>query len=200
MEKNKIIIGLVMLVLISSGCIGGSQITATPNPTTTQAPTTKIQGEISKYFYLTYENPADGIRIKYPAGWVKEELQSPSRTLFYSPPESESDTFSEQVNILIDDRFTQPITLDEYEELILDQLKYFFTDYNIISTGETTLANNPALEMVYTATQEKSTAKILQVFTIKNNKVYVITFVSEPREYSDYFGTAQEMINSFEIT
>jgi len=199
MRKNILIIGLALLMVISSGCIGESQTTATPNPTLTLQPATITQGETSKYFFVTYENPVEGIRIKYPAGWAKNEEQEPSRISFYSPLESESDMFSEHVNILIDDRFTQPITLVEYEEIILDQLDYFFTDYRIVSTSKTTLANSPAHEMVYTATQEKSTAKILQIFTIKDNKVYVITFGAEPNRYSEYLDIAQEMINSFEI-
>jgi len=38
MRKGLIIIGLILFVLISSGCIGASKITSQPAPTTTPAP------------------------------------------------------------------------------------------------------------------------------------------------------------------
>jgi len=38
-----------------------------------------------------------------------------------------------------------------------------------------------------------------QVWTIKDNKAYVITYTAETSQYSDYLKTAQKMINSFEI-
>jgi len=40
----------------------------------------------------------------------------------------------------------------------------------------------------------------MQVWTVKNDKAYVISYTAEATEYSAVLATVQEMIESFEIT
>jgi len=40
--------------------------------------------------------------------------------------------------------------------------------------------------------------KLMQAWTIKNNKAYVITYGGLPGLYSNYLTTVQEMLDSFE--
>ena len=42
--------------------------------------------------------------------------------------------------------------------------------------------------------------KILQVWTIKDYKAYIVTFSADADNYKDYITTAWDMINSFQIT
>lgn len=119
--------------------------------------------------------------------------------IFLSPHESASDVFRENLNVLVQDISAQPMTLSEYTDMSVDQISQFITDLDILESGETTLAGNPAHKAVYTGKQGVYDFKWMQVWFIKDNKAYVITYTSEIDTYADYLETVQEMIRSFEI-
>jgi hypothetical protein len=56
----------------------------------------------------------------------------------------------------------------------------------------------PAYELVASRTQEGLT--FMQIFAIKENKVYSISYLSEMSRYSTYLPVVEKMINSFEVT
>ena len=46
---------------------------------------------------------------------------------------------------------------------------------------------------------EKHDLKWMQVWAVKDNKAYIISYTAEVNKYSYFFGIIQEMISSFEI-
>ena len=119
---------------------------------------------------------------------------------FLSPIEGTSDDLQENVNILVQDLSAQPMTLDEYTDLSLGQIEQFVTDAVILDSSAATLAGNPGHKAVYTGKQGQYDLQWMQVWTVKNDKAYVISYTAEATEYSAVLATVQEMIESFEIT
>ena len=58
-----------------------------------------------------------------------------------------------------------------------------------------------AHKIVFTATDSmKHERKAMQIWTIKGNKAYLITYKAEPMQYSKYLPTIQKMVESFQFT
>lgn len=217
MKLQTFLVGLVIILILISGCaqqkpiseempegillskeeplseelpeIPSTQPTTQPpieTPTTTQLPETPTPTQTSTINFLTYENPTYGIRIKYPRDWERKE--APDMIGFFS---SEKDA-SFIANVF--DISTNPVTVEEYKQHLVNQCK--MPDCNIIDSGDATLANNPAYKLVFT---EEGPFNMMIIFTIKDNKLYLLTYTAGLNEYSKYLDIINEMIDSFEI-
>ena len=64
----------------------------------------------------------------------------------------------------------------------------------------TTLSgNNPAHKVLYTNREGEDEHKTMQILSIKDDKIYLLTYSAEKRKYSNYLTTIEKMIDSFEI-
>lgn len=144
--------------------------------------------------FLTYENSDYGVKIKYPANWQQTETED-FIVAFLSPKTDASGTIQENLGLTMNDLAGQYLTLQDYNEIAIEQLRQTFPDINIIESGSIVLSNNPAHKVVFTA----SNLKFMQVWTIKYDLAYIWSFVSTESSYSNYLGTIQAMLDSFEI-
>ncbi len=149
--------------------------------------------------FLIYQNPTDGIKMKYPKTWRKQEIGTFGDVAkFLSPLKSGSNTFQAQVTIEMEN-LKQPISLAEYTNSKVNEITQYLTNARIHDSRSTTLANQPAHEVVYSGKQEQYSVKRRAVWLLKNNKAYIITYTADESQYDDFLKTAQEMINSLEI-
>jgi len=157
---------------------------------------------------LTYENSTYGIRMQYPSNWHKEENLSSgsdnnSRLVdvvkFSSPTKNASDTFSESLDLKIDNiSDIQPITLAKYANNSIEDLR---KDFDVIKLDRNvSLSNNPAYKLVYNGVEEGVNLQAMLILTIKGDKAYIISYNAEPTKFSYYLPTLQKMIDSFQIT
>ncbi|MBU0958322.1 MAG: hypothetical protein KKB31_00095, partial [Nanoarchaeota archaeon] len=148
--------------------------------------------------WSTYENSAYGITINYSSDWQKNESIPLNVVTFAYYPEQ--NTLSSAVlSIMIYDLSSQPMTLEEYTQFSLNQLEQDIFNYDQIEVAATVLAGGPAEKVVYTGEMSQTLLKFMQIWTIKNNKVYLISYVAPAQLYSDSLSTIQKMIDSFEI-
>jgi len=187
----------ISAVILTTGC-GEEETTPTATPAATRPPETATAQPAAGL--LTYDSPDYGIRIKYPADWAKQEQVMGAVVAFFAPTEGPSDIFQDNVNIIVQDLSAQPMTLDEYTELSLGQIEQFITDPSILDSSAVTLADIPGHKIVYTGKQGQYDLKWMQVWTVKNDKAYVISYTAEVSRYSALLETVQEMIDSFEIS
>ena len=145
--------------------------------------------------FLAYENYDYGVKIGYPSDWQQAETEEVV-VAFLSPKTDASDTIQENLGLTMNDLAGRGLTLPGYNEIAIEQLKQTFPDIKIIESSSTVLSNNPAYKVVFTA----SNLKFMQAWTIKNDLAYVWSFLSTESSYSDYLGTVQTMLDSFEIT
>ena len=149
--------------------------------------------------FLIYQNPTDGIKMKYPKTWIKQEIGTFGDVAkFLSPLKSGSNTFPAQVTIEMEN-LKQPILLAEYTNSKVNEITQYLTNARIHVSRSTTLANQPAHEVVYSGKQEQYNVKRRAVWLLKTNRAYIITYTADESQYDDFLKTVQEMINSLEI-
>lgn len=72
-------------------------------------------------------------------------------------------------------------------------------DLNLISSENTTLGGIDAYKIVYTGTLQQVNFKFMQIWSVVDGKMYLITFTSTVSDYSNYLATAEDIINTFEL-
>ena len=152
-----------------------------------------------KIEFLTYED--NGIKMKYPKNWARQDIENPataSKVTFLSPLENSADKFQEEVNVSIED-LPEPMKLEEYSKSALKEIKDYLPDAKIDAASATTLANRPGYEVVFTGKDGSLILKRRQVWVLKNNQAYIITYTAEEGKYENFLKTAKAMIDSVEI-
>ncbi|MBO3458815.1 protein kinase [Aetokthonos hydrillicola Thurmond2011] len=149
--------------------------------------------------FVGYENPSYGIKIKYPQDWEIQNINNPITgevVAFISPGRSNANKPQEKLTISVED-FSG--TLNEFSNSSIQDIKKHMLDAKILNAGSTTLARKSANQLVFIGKDNRTKLKNLQVFTLKSDKAYVITYTAEINNYEKSFHTVDDMIKSFEI-
>jgi serine/threonine-protein kinase len=154
------------------------------------------------YSLLIFTDPILGIKIEYPAGWT-QELEGAGLVTFIANLQSgNSNTYPAAVGIKVQNLVSSKnISLNEITKMQIKDLKQRHPDFKLIESTESMLAgNNMAHKIVFTATDDSEhQRKAMQIWTLKGDKAYLITYKAEPEIYSKYLPTVQKMIDSFQI-
>jgi PsbP-like protein len=151
---------------------------------------------------LVFESPVYGIRTQYPDGWeiiIQNTSNSSLSLRFNSPPENDTDSFRENVRLVIN-TVSNNTALSNFTSATLTSYLELYPDLELIELSSTNLTNNaiPAYKLVASLTQEG--LDFMQILAIKEDKVYSILYSSEKTRYSTYLPVIEEMIDSFEVT
>ncbi|HEY9386893.1 MAG TPA: PsbP-related protein [Nitrososphaeraceae archaeon] len=140
--------------------------------------------------FITYENPKFGIRVQYPSDWGRLDLSflGASADIDFYPLDDTSGT--KDVRIQVKQLPLQNMTLNQYTNTQINSI-----EGQILESNVTTMANLPAHEIVFT----NIGLKTLQVWTLKDDKVYTITYVAEEDDYENDLQIARRIIESFGI-
>src|SRR5215208_5427853 len=161
--------------------------------------------QINDTIFKTYENSTYGILMQYPSDWKKVEpgqssqtsnfnivvgFLSPKESAFYrSPPAA--------LSIGIQDLSpSQSITVEQYSGA---QINFIRQQASVLESNTISLKgsnNTLAHKIVYINNEGQ---KIMQVWTIKGNKAYHMTYAANQTRYADYLPPVQKMIDSFKI-
>lgn len=152
--------------------------------------------------FVTYQNPVQGIKMLYPSDWTVSQngLRDFNDVVgFFAPFGNISDVFPGRL-ILSIRHYSENVTLDGYNNLVNNSLKQ--PTVEIKESSPSTLAGNPAHKTVFLASPGIVPFKIetMLVWMVKGNKVYTISFNSQPEKFYTYVPIVQKMINSFEVT
>jgi len=146
--------------------------------------------------YETYQ--ATEFTIKYPADWrVDETGIMGTKVIFFSPLESADDKFSENINILVQDLTEHPMTLKEYTDLSVEQIKTLATNGKVIESKTIKTANGEMQRLIYTADQGQYHLQFDQLYLIVKGKAYLVTYTAEVDKYQQYLSKANEALGSF---
>ena len=151
--------------------------------------------------WLTYESPDHGIRIEYPSDWTKQEkVQTDNNILTLTDLKSGSGaTF----DINIEDFDPSHSSLPKYVDDQIDNLKERREDFKLLRESHTQLNENvPAYKVVYTNTKKADGMQFenMRIWTMKNDKVYIIRYSAPQSLYSVSYVKVDKMINSFAFT
>ncbi len=171
--------------------------------TTTTTTTTESSVQfLSNGSVLVYESPAYGIRTQYPDGWeIVIQSTSPSSISlrFNSPPENDTDSFRENVVFEIN-TISNNTVLSNYTSATLASYLESYPDFEFNELSSTNLTSTaiPAYKLAASRTQDG--LDFMQIFAIKEDKVYTILYSAERTRYSTFLPIVEEMIDSLEVT
>jgi eukaryotic-like serine/threonine-protein kinase len=185
-QKN-ILIGLIALF----AALGLAGFWYRSNTQVTPA-TTKPQIQLAA---SPYQDKEIGINFKYPEGWQRQDLKlfTGDWVSFVSKKDSPNDDFQENITISLRD-FKG--TLDESKNTIIQQISQNIQNPIVESAN---LANKAAYQIVYTTKSGNNILKNLKIWTLKNNKAYIITYSAKIEDYDRFLSIAEATINSFEF-
>jgi eukaryotic-like serine/threonine-protein kinase len=158
---------------------------------------------------VTYENPAQGIKILYPASWQKTEQHSANRfwVNFISPlNNNNASAFPATVSVSIDglNQNISANTTSQYVTGLLDSVRRSLPDFQIIeSNPNSSIAGNSAYKMIYTFLSQDPAIQAhfqsMNIWTLKDKKAFSISYTELKPLYASYLPTVQKMIDSFEV-
>jgi eukaryotic-like serine/threonine-protein kinase len=142
--------------------------------------------------FRIYENPTYGIQIQYPSDWGRLDLSflQDSADIDFYPLSDVS--LAKNLKIQVENLPFHNMTLEEYTNTQINP-----TEENLLESNTTTLADIPGYKIVFT---NVAGLKTMQVWTIKDDKAYIITYVAKEEDYENDLQIVQKMIDSFEIT
>jgi hypothetical protein len=159
--------------------------------------------------FNTFENSTYGIKMIFPSNWNKEQNLGEGGSNYgklvdivrFSPPfeNNNSDKSSENLDIKVDNiSDIQPVTLGKYTN---DSIEDLGKDFKIIWFDENATISGgiPAYELEYTGIEQDVNLNAMIVFTMKDDKAYIISYMAEPSRYSSDLPNVQKMINSIEL-
>jgi hypothetical protein len=157
-----------------------------------------------------YKSPSSGISIEYPSNWNQidqngDNFESTlgstysSSVQFFSPFESKSDLFAENLLIVVENLpLNSNISSNDYMSEVIRQTETY-SNFKIIESAKTTLSAYPANKIVYTYDDNGVTKKELVIVSVKNDKVYYLLYTAETYAYLRFLPIIQNMINTFKI-
>ena len=146
--------------------------------------------QTSDQSFETYNNPTFGISIQYPSDWGRLDLsflENDSADIDFYPLEEVSQAIAVKVQAK-----TLPLQNMTFDDYTTTQINY--TEEQLLESNTTTLAGLPAHKIIFS----NFGLKTMQVWTIKDDKVYTITYTAEEEDFQDDLYIAERMTKSFQ--
>ncbi|MBA3987271.1 MAG: hypothetical protein H0X63_12025 [Flavobacteriales bacterium] len=133
--------------------------------------------------------------------WTLEDKED--ILLLFLTNQEEAD-FKSNINILVQDLSTQPMSLNEYHQLTLNQIEQTTGENNVENVKDITISGFPTKELIYHIPQDINRGnyiglKIKQAYLIKENKVFLITYTAKTKSFNKDLEKANSVFKTFEI-
>ena len=147
--------------------------------------------------YVNYDYQFD---IKHPQSWSQQEINDPITgeiVVFTSPVETDSDPFGERV-YLATEYLASPTTLEEYTQTVLERIEQA-ANSEIYEEFATEIDRLPSQAVVYSRQEGGLDLRQMEVFTIKDDRVYIAIYTAQEAEFSKFIDTVDKIIDSWQI-
>lgn len=151
----------------------------------------------SKISWVYYYNADYNLRMKYPTDWTLNKDFPSSLAFFISPKDNETDDFLENVSIVVQDITDNPKNLEEYTDVYLKHLNFILKRMKITESRKDKLSKTSAYRIVYELEGSQGISIFTQVWTIRDNKVFIITGASTVNQYESFKKIFEAMLKSF---
>jgi serine/threonine-protein kinase len=166
-----------------------------------QTATAQVSGQADM---LTYTNPTQGIEMQYPKDWTASSNGIPSYNGiigFYSPLQNLSDVLPAQLMLSLS-TYSQAVSLDEYTKTTIEALEQ--QNIKVDESSASTLAGKPAQRITFSPPNPQNpniplNFKVMQIWTVIDNKVYLLSFNADTSRFSNHMPTVQKMLDSLKI-
>ena len=149
--------------------------------------------------FLTYQDSTLGIKIDYPAGWA-QELHVGGLVTFLTMLESDTNTYPAGLGVKVQNLASKNTSLNEITKVQIKNLTQNHPDFKLIESTKSMLAGIVAHKIVFIATDNSGhERKAMQIWTLKDDRAYLLTYKAQPEEFSHYLPLVQKMIDSFQF-
>jgi hypothetical protein len=210
--RNKRVVFTVSFLVLFLGLLGSSitvsspgegaafaQV-ATPNASNTTAQST---GDNATTGHVLFFDPPTRTSFQYPTTWEGRSIDTssfPAGTEFAVRllPPGQNNTSNYVDNVIVNAQNTS-MTLAQFTSETLDQYRNLSSSINVVTSEPTTIAGNPAHKIETTQTFQGLPIKQMQVWTVADNRVYLITYGADESEYSQYVPDVETIANTLRI-
>ena len=213
---------ILFILLVPLSSILAFSTSSNTNNNLQNAIATTISKEQSNNL-IPYINPTHGIKIQYPSDWklvergdndyhmlnIIAEFLQPNQNNYYNPNISASHN---SLRLSVENYSAFADTQDNHNNTTDNQLQNI-GNHRLGSIGlscpgfdlksyvrNATLAGSPAYEINFDYSYLDNNKKAIEIWTVKDNKVYIIDYVAYEQVYDITVPVVQKMIESFEIT
>jgi len=136
--------------------------------------------------------------IRYPEEWELDQSGQMGSTFFlFSPLETNQDKFRDNVNLFIQDLSGLNIDLNNYAEISEEQLRTLITNFTLIESKKMKTNSDEFHRVIFTGDQGIFQLRYEQIYWLKNNKAYALTFTCEQDKFSYLEEVVEVILNSF---
>ncbi len=146
---------------------------------------------------LTYTDNKNNFEIKYPNNWERS-VKLNNEVIFIAPKDVNS--VSSPAGFVVKTIPTpgKNISTDSATKELTTEIQSVHKDFNLESTGPTTLDGKKATQIVFTATDSKlQNRKAIQIVGSNLENLYVLTYKASTDKFGTYESVANQMIKSF---
>ncbi|MGE5404311.1 MAG: NUDIX domain-containing protein [Candidatus Saccharibacteria bacterium] len=148
--------------------------------------------------FAVYENQQHGFRMRYPRDWGKIENFGDAIVAIVKPGKLLKKSLSENVNITFHDLSAEPMELDRFVEVSLEDLKTKIPGFTLMEEQDITLAGMPGKEITYFGDfKKKEKLQWHQILVKRNDRIYVITSAAPQDKFASFHKTTRTMLESF---
>lgn len=144
---------------------------------------------------VTYTNTGNKFKMDYPNNWVQKD--NGNTILFLSPKENSSDTFQENVNVMLQDLTGQGIDLEKYIDITKKQITENVGPSAQMTIKDISFSGQKAKEIIFNMNYSGRNLKVKQYVFIKLNLAYLFTYTAEQSKFDKYEPVSTTLINSF---
>lgn len=140
------------------------------------------------------ENRTFGFRVSNPERWMARRNQAGNLVVLNQPEKSKSDF----VTISVEDLSKAPgISLDAYKKQVLQNLGKSIRNFEVRKDEPYTVSDAPAQQLIYAGELDGRSMRWKTVFTLKQNRAYVLTYASTDADYFKGLESADKILYSF---
>lgn len=133
--------------------------------------------------------------ISYPNNWIVKSDMPKAELLVCSPFDGSNDTFADNFNLMKQDLHSNSIDLMLYDSISKDQI------YNALGKDailESKIENDRSY-VLYKGVLDGEQLKWKQLYFVKNEIAYVLTYTAEEKTFDKYSDIAESIFNSFKL-
>ena len=147
------------------------------------------------HHYADYDRD---FKLVLPEKW-QVQRQFMGLDIFAAAPQ-ENDQLGSRANIsVISADIDEPITLDQYVNKNLENLRNSLTDFKLIETGKLYFDGTEARQLIYTHKMNDLEIKVTQYFALNDKRGFVITCSAAADVYPKYAQAFEQSVKSFKI-
>jgi hypothetical protein len=157
-------------------------------------------GYKSKYATRRYENLQLGVRLDYPTNLaVHEKVMGAIVSFVEELPGEEFGSHANFVSHRLEDMNLSG-DLEQFADTIKQQMPSFVQDYRIEKETPYMLGAQPGKCIIYRGRLQAFEAKFAQVFTIKDDRAFILSYaVSAPRFDEEFTRVRETVFDSFQF-